>query len=140
MDFMCTDDTVPKVLDENFSHGGYDDDHEMIFPSVFFLEHLGGGQMAEASTATGVPRRGMTIEILAGKWEEAIHMASETRLLAWSEINDAGQTEPWTSEHVARKLDDAWDTSKRSREYLNAKDGELDSRYYVHGHSLKAVA
>ena len=33
---------------------------------------------------------------------------------------------------IPTKLEDAWDDAKRSREYLNAKDQDLDARYFAH--------
>lgn len=125
--FVTDEDIASKALDD----AGYDGELDMIFPSVFVQD-----ESQEATGASGTPVRTLHIALLSGNY--AFHRSSQTRLIAWSEINDAGTA--WASEHVARKIDDAWDTSKRSREYLNAKDGELDSRYYVHAHSLPAAA
>ena len=47
---------------------------------------------------------------------------------AWAEIADAGDER--TATRVPRLLDDAWDRSKRSREYLNALEHDLDAKYY----------
>ena len=68
------------------------------------------------------------------RWYTATLWSRNTRLLGWAEVNDAGPEWNSAETNVARKLDDAWDTSKRSREYLNAADGELEPRYYVHAY------
>ena len=67
--------------------------------------------------------------------------SATTKARAWAQIADGG--EHWESNvalagRVPRRLDAAWDTSKRSREYLNAAEGVLEPRYYVHGHTLAA--
>ena len=49
---------------------------------------------------------------------------------AWAEIVDAGEDRIAT--RVTRMLDDAWDKTKRSREYLNALEPDLDAKYYAH--------
>ena len=41
---------------------------------------------------------------------------------------------------VPIKLDDAWDRAKRSREYLNAKETDLDARYFAHAARKKKGA
>ena len=33
---------------------------------------------------------------------------------------------------VPIKINDAWDSAKRSREYLNAKEQDIDARYFAH--------
>lgn len=55
--------------------------------------------------------------------------ARESRDEAWQEIEDAGENVP---QSVPRLLRDAWDTSKRSREYLNGQMDkyDLDNFYY----------
>ena len=72
---------------------------------------------------------------MTGKWRGSIFTALRTKALAWEQIVDAGPE--WSPEsRVTRKLQDAWDTSKRSREYLNAAEGDIDTRYYAHAHTL----
>lgn len=111
--------------------GSYDDDRDIIYPSVFFQRRDGD---EPAIAADGIPRAGLAMERRSGMYIDCFHVARDTRLLAWAEISDAGQAAPWTNARVARKLDDAWDDSKRSREYLNAAGGELEPRYYVHAY------
>ena len=55
--------------------------------------------------------------------------ARDTRDEAWEEILDAGEDHPTS---VKRCLIDAWDTEKRSREYLNSHMSkyDLDNLYY----------
>lgn len=65
-------------------------------------------------------------------WEliyEEIEISRETRDSAWAEILDGGEGHP---KLVPRCLLDAWDTSKRSREYLNSQMDkyDLDNLYY----------
>jgi hypothetical protein len=47
----------------------------------------------------------------------------------WGEVAEFTGTNP----RVPVKLEDAWDSAKRSREYLNAKETDLDARYFAHG-------
>ena len=42
---------------------------------------------------------------------------------------------PHQATNIPVKLEDAWDSAKRSREYLNAKDTDLDARYFAHAQS-----
>jgi len=49
---------------------------------------------------------------------------------AWNEIVDAGDGHDM--DHVPRRLLDAWDASRRSREYLNASEHDCDAKYYAH--------
>jgi len=110
---------------------GYDDHAGVIVPSVFQVNRIAGD---DVDGATGVPDASMDAERLTGRYPDAIHFARDTRASVWAEIEDAGGE--WhaahAGEHGIRKLHDAWDTSKRSREYLNAADGDLEPRYYVH--------
>jgi hypothetical protein len=46
----------------------------------------------------------------------------------WGEVVEFTGTNP----RVPVKLEDAWDSAKRSREYLNAKETDLDARYFAH--------
>ena len=46
----------------------------------------------------------------------------------WGEVAEFTGTNP----RVPVKLEDAWDSAKRSREYLNAKETDLDARYFAH--------
>ena len=57
-------------------------------------------------------------------------VSQESRDQAWKEILDAGENHP---KGVHRRLIDAWDTDKRSREYLNGKmeKYDLDNVYYA---------
>ena len=82
----------------------------------------------------------MNIEMRSGQYTDPFHTSSHTRILAWAEIADAGLAQAWTHDRIPRNLDDAWDVSKRSREYLNAADGELEPRYYLHAHTLDPQA
>ena len=43
-------------------------------------------------------------------------------------------------ESVPRKLVDAWDNSRRSREYLNAAEHDCDAKYYAHAMLDKLLA
>jgi hypothetical protein len=61
----------------------------------------------------------------------------EVRVEAWQEILDAG--EGHGMESVPRKLVDAWDNSRRSREYLNAAEHDCDAKYYAHAMCDKPV-
>lgn len=124
------DDAVCKGLMES----AYNEEESTIVPSVFSVR----ATQQEATTANGVPQTLLYYASLV--IGDELHNAQRTKLLAWSEINDAGQTEEWTDLSLPRKLDDAWDTSKRSREYLNAADGELEPRYYVHASNLTKPA
>jgi len=58
-------------------------------------------------------------------------LASESRDKAWHEIEDAGGSAP---SNVPDKLKDAWNSGKRSREYINATVDklDLDTTYYHH--------
>ena len=64
--------------------------------------------------------------------------ASETREEAWAEIMDfynSGERTEGEDElprGCPRMLVDSWDNSKRSREYLNSTEDNLDSTYYSH--------
>jgi len=49
-------------------------------------------------------------------------------LEGWGEIAELTSSNP----RVPVKLEDAWDNAKRSREYLNAKETDLDARYFAH--------
>ena len=56
---------------------------------------------------------------------------------AWEIILDCSAQ---STKGIPAKLQDAWDCAKRSREYLNAKDTDLDARYFAHAahdHGLK---
>jgi hypothetical protein len=50
---------------------------------------------------------------------------------AWASIVEfeAGEGKEF---NLPARLDDAWDFAKRSREYLNAKEHDLDARYFAH--------
>lgn len=47
----------------------------------------------------------------------------------------------WGAEElaIAARLDDAWDDAKRSREYLNATEQNLDAKYYAQAYHDAAV-
>ena len=47
---------------------------------------------------------------------------------AWEAIAACDETAP----SLTAKIEDAWDSSKRSREYLNAREGDLYARYFAH--------
>ena len=119
---------------------GYEIDSDMIIPSVFFLPR---GEAFPDDFASESPRTTITMELLTGKWPDGFKLALETREHAWRQIDDAGVS--WDApghgpgQRVARKLVDAWDVSKRSREYLNASEGDIDTRYYVHAHQLASA-
>jgi hypothetical protein len=51
-------------------------------------------------------------------------------LEGWGAIATAELTS--SNPRVPVKLEDAWDGAKRSREYLNAKETDLDARYFAH--------
>lgn len=53
-------------------------------------------------------------------------VSPESRIRAWADIVDAGENHP---KSVDRRLIDAWDTSKRSREYLNGQMDKFDLDY-----------
>ena len=36
------------------------------------------------------------------------------------------------ADKIPAKLEDAWDCAKRAREYLNAKETDIDARYFAH--------
>ena len=59
--------------------------------------------------------------------------SSDSRDSVWEDILDAGEVCP---EHVPRRLIDAWDNTKRSREYLNGimDKFDLDNLYYSHAY------
>eukprot|EP00035_Acanthoeca_spectabilis_P001066 m.77336 g.77336 ORF g.77336 m.77336 type:complete len:688 (-) comp10604_c0_seq3:132-2195(-) len=59
--------------------------------------------------------------------EEFVLMAMFTRTEAWAEINDSPDAEL----KIPRRLDDAWDRSKRSREAINADEPDREARYYA---------
>ena len=63
-------------------------------------------------------------------------ISPESRIQAWQGILDAGENHP---ENVDRRLLDAWDTSKRSREYLNAQMDkyDLDNIYYSEAYRVE---
>lgn len=100
----------------------YDDDDDVrtskcIMPQVY---PVGGGN-------NNVRRR-----LWSGWWHGPNHPfpnALETRDPAWQEIEDAGENPP---QSVPRLLNDSWDISKRSREYLNGQMDkyDLDNVYY----------
>ena len=50
---------------------------------------------------------------------------------AWAAIEEC-TAEHATDHKIPVKLMDAWDCAKRSREYLNAKETDLDARYFAH--------
>ena len=56
--------------------------------------------------------------------------ATENEEMRWDRIVDCSDNVSVTG--VPKKLDDAWDSAKRSREYLNAKETDLDARYFAH--------
>jgi hypothetical protein len=62
--------------------------------------------------------------------------ANEIKAEAWSFIENAAGTDA-SVEDVPDSLETAWDTSKRSREYINAQGldkFELDNQYYDHAY------
>ena len=124
--FLSIDDMMAKAISE----GRYDDHFDLIMPWVF------GFTVSEELPDNGPPLDEISKERLTGKWSEAFHTARDTRDLAWVQIADAGDA--WTSDRVARRIDDAWDASKRSREYLNAVELNLEARYYVHAANAHA--
>ena len=56
--------------------------------------------------------------------------SEDTRREIWSGIVDVGH------EHldIPRFLHDAWDTTRKQREYLNATDDDCDAAYYAHAY------
>lgn len=61
------------------------------------------------------------------------------RNTAWKEIVDGGIRA--SNAGLAALLDDAWDTAKQSREYLNLSDMskfDLDNVYYGHAYKQDA--
>lgn len=62
-------------------------------------------------------------------YDDNFPLSRHSRDNAWEEIVDAGEEHP---ERVARRLVDAWETEKRSREYLNGTMDkfDLDNLYY----------
>jgi len=66
-------------------------------------------------------------------------LASEARDEAWAVIEDATGNEA-AVDRVPDRLEEAWDTDKRSREYLNSEGMDkvdLDSGYYDHAYYEK---
>jgi hypothetical protein len=59
----------------------------------------------------------------------------DSRDAAWEDIMDPGEER--CPESVPQRLDDAWDTAKRSREYLNASMDkfDLENLYYSHAYN-----
>ena len=60
-------------------------------------------------------------------------LSRDIRDIAWATIEDASDTQA-AVEHVPDRLLDAWQTDKRSREYLNAQSMDkfdLDNQYYA---------
>lgn len=68
----------------------------------------------------------------------AFPQTGDVREEAWNKILDAG--EEHTMETVPRKLLEAWDSSRRSREYLNAAEHDCDAKYYAHAMLDRFVA
>ena len=64
-------------------------------------------------------------------------LSRDSRDSAWEEILDSGKDPPGT---LHRRLLDAWDTSKRSREYVNGDmdKHDLDNLYYAHAYRDEA--
>jgi hypothetical protein len=67
-------------------------------------------------------------------YNENFPPSRDSRDAAWEDIMDPGEER--CPESVPRRLDDAWDSTKRSREYLNAimDKFDLDNLYYSHAY------
>ena len=61
-------------------------------------------------------------------------MTHEIRRSVWRQIQEAG--DEMTSKGIPSRLNEAWDQTKRSREYLNAnmEKDDLDNIYYNHAY------
>lgn len=55
--------------------------------------------------------------------------AGESSEERWAAVADTSAKEQL---RIPVKIDEAWDTSERSREYLNAGEHDLDARYFAH--------
>ena len=130
-DFLGEEDVFAKAMTSAYSLGG------VIIPSIFFVPE-GEEIPPEVAPCTVTA---MALETLSGLWQGGLLFAADTRDRAWAQIEDAG--DGWTGDalcdRISRRLDNAWDTSKRSREYLNATEGDIVSRYYAHAHTRAAV-
>ncbi|CAB9498535.1 SH3KBP1-binding protein 1 [Seminavis robusta] len=108
---LSDDERVVHVLNLTYD---VDDDHEghrVLVPSVY----------GHSGYETSDPW--LWIE-----WGE-FPVAGDSRDEAWEEILDGGEDAP---KAVPRYLADAWDTGKRSREYMNGQQDkyDLDNLYY----------
>lgn len=95
--------------------GGYEaDDQPVLVPAVY--------------------KQGLASASLGAIWMigtiEHFPLSESSRAVAWAEILDAG--DDWDNAQVTRRLHDAWDMGRRSREYLNAEveQARLESIYY----------
>ena len=56
--------------------------------------------------------------------------SAETRGEIWAAVADAGTD----ALEMPRRLADAWDSTRKQREYLNARDEGYDAIYYAHAY------
>ena len=111
---------------------GYENDRGMLIPGIFRYSR---DETLPEDLSEITPSPFMNTEVACGKHPSGLKLARDTKELAWSQIVDAGADWPSDS-RVVRTLDGAWDTTKRSREYLNAGEGDIDTRYYMHAYNL----
>jgi len=67
--------------------------------------------------------------------EECCSKQAETKTLITGKWPAILQSPDPVGLKIPAKLEDAWDCAKRSREYLNAQEGDLDARYFAHAAS-----
>jgi hypothetical protein len=71
---------------------------------------------------------------LAHAWSWCQHFSiGSLRAEAWAEIKDAGEQR--SAARVPRRLAEAWDKEKRSREYLNADEPDCNAKYYAEAYA-----
>ena len=103
-----------------------DQEYERLIAGKWLYDDDDDRTMSNVLPQADVARLGMTVG----------HGAS-----AWAQIEVAPLQTPGTYPYAAPtmfllqippRLADAWDCAKRSREYLNAKESDLDARYFAH--------
>ena len=116
------------------------DEREALIPEFKLLEYLNRGYDCDAKAYVVVP----SVYRNALRWFSYYNFINspdfpitpESRIQAWQGILDAGEDHP---KNVDRLLHDCWDTSKRSREYLNAQMDkyDLDNIYYAEAYRME---
>lgn len=111
---------VRKELDATLRSALGDQEYERLVAGAWFYDCDGPmyhGTMTKVLTPIAMKRLGMAVGTGAD---------------AWAAIEDCTAGDAEAPLKIPAKLADAWDCAKRSREYLNAKDADLDARCFAH--------